>query len=357
MGKKRSLNRKFLALLLVYGALIGGCVFLGQYLAPMPLWQWLLSLGAILLLIIGSAYWYLANLVTDPLVDITRNIQLTENLDHTAHCLIDSNDELGRLANSLNALYARLQDQHKEIQKLYKQEKQQRKDQNKQTRGLSHEMKTPLAVILSHASSIQRGLTKKLPEERAQIMMQEVDRLTGLLDNLLELAKHSEGINTPLQPCNLVKLVTSTTERLCTQEQYDHITYAIDIPDKPWYIDADPSSLEKVFTNLISNANKYTTEGVVTISLTQQTGLYYFSIKNKAKPFTPDDLDNIWKKFERRNQEASQNSGHGLGLATVKQILDNHHFVYLARYTNENEFEVEIQFPAREETQRDTIEL
>ncbi len=344
--KEKSLNRRFLIFLTIYGVLLIGITTLFEELPRITLPETLVILAIITIILVCIGYYYLRNSVTIPLQEISQSIKSSEDLTHLVNCQVDSPDELGKLSNSLNALFKRLNDQHTELMCLYKEEKRQQDVHKQMIHQLSHEMKTPLSVIQSSAQAIIDGLSRLSPSDRAKIMIDEVESLNNLLHELLRLAKHRTGVKEPHEPFDLVTLIQDELERLCSLEEYKNRNYRIEIQPKNWTISAHKPSIEKVLVNLISNANKYTKGDVIHITLVEKQGNVYFSIRNKSEYFSAEELEKIWQDFYRKEDDSSLIQGHGLGLSTVQQILSSHHFIHYARYhKNTEEFEVVVQFP------------
>ncbi len=330
------LRRKILFILLTYSLLLGGGCFLINRYAFVPI---------ILLICLGSILFYatyrtITHITADPIEQLIRTIQHTEDLDHLVMCNIPSQDELGVLANSLDGLFVRLKDNHDALKTLYKKERNLQHNQQNTINYLSHEMKTPLSIINSHAQSIIDGMDRESPSQRAQKITSEITQLTNLITSLLDQATldtHELNRST----FDLAEIVDNLVDRLCSKDLYPNHTYNIEIPAEEVCIVANQTLIERAITNLITNANKYTLDGHVSISLAQNYNSYYLSIKNTSKPYSATELINLWENFYRKTEGLE--TGHGVGLPTVKRILDKHHFVHHALYRN-GVFEIVIQF-------------
>lgn len=195
---------------------------------------------------------------------------------------------------------------------------------------VSHELKTPVALIKGYAETLQRedaNWDTQTIRRGLSVIVDEADRLTELIENLLMASKlQVEGImNLNLyEDVALNLLATAAVERFQTQTA-NH-TLVLDFEANFPTIEGDPARLRHVLDNLISNAIKYSPDGgTITIggrSLSDQVQVY---VHDEGVGLTPEDTERVFERFYRANHARTRHtSGTGLGLYLVRAIIEAH---------------------------------
>ena len=193
----------------------------------------------------------------------------------------------------------------------------------------SHELKTPLAVILAN-TQILRGEASDLPEESrrwVESTSEEAEHMKGLVEDLLELARTEEsgGSRHRELDCDLSSVVEG--EAL----QFDAVAFergcliACEVaPDV--HVCGDPDQLERLVKILVDNACKYARVGsTITVSLARQAGAAELAVTNQGTPIDAQDLPHVFDRFYRSDKARERTQGgYGLGLAIAKGIADAH---------------------------------
>lgn len=198
----------------------------------------------------------------------------------------------------------------------------------------SHELKTPLSVILAN-SQILRSDEKMIPAKDVQWIdstADEAEHMKGLVNDLLELAKTDENTVGELGGAfqsvdvDLSGIAENTTlqfdavafERGCSLESDIHENV---------HVTGDPIELERLMKTLIDNACKYALKGsAIDVRLANENGKARFSVTNQGTPIDPEDLPHVFERFYRSDKARSRETGgYGLGLAIAKGIVDAHH--------------------------------
>jgi len=192
--------------------------------------------------------------------------------------------------------------------------------------SVTHDFQTPLAAIMGSASSLL-ALPGQLDRELAQEMLSniygEADRLSRLVNNLLNIAKLESGaltLHKELQP--LEEVVGAALNRLEKKLADRPVTIALP-PDLPM-VPLDASLAEHIFLNLVENALKYTPEGSpLAISAAQKDHEIEVEVADSGPGFPPDDLERIFEMFYRGTEDLEQ-KGYGLGLSICRAIVEAH---------------------------------
>ncbi len=198
--------------------------------------------------------------------------------------------------------------------------------------NVSHDLKTPLTLIKSYAEMI-KDISYKDPKkmnEHLDIIMDESDRLTILVNDILELSKvQNEEYLYNYEEYDLVKEIKKIIKKydvINTKEQYKFI---LELPKKA-IIKADREKLNQVIYNLLNNAINYTgKDKLVTIRVIKEEKDYLVEIIDTGKGIKKEELPFIWDKYYKNDKNHQRNVvSTGLGLSIVKEILNKHNFEY-----------------------------
>ncbi len=198
--------------------------------------------------------------------------------------------------------------------------------------NVSHDLKTPLTMIKAYASMIKEisGDNKEKREKHLQVIIDEADRLTGLVNDVLSVSKlqsNIEEIN--FKVFNLTELVYGIINRFGYLQESQGYNLMVDI-DKDLYTRADEEKISQVIYNLLGNAANYTgKDKTVYISLKADLDgkRIKFSVRDTGKGISKEALPEIWDRYYRVKENHQRPvKGTGLGLNIVKVILQNHTF-------------------------------
>lgn len=189
--------------------------------------------------------------------------------------------------------------------------------------NVSHELKTPLAIIQNYAKSLQNdNLDNETRQKYASTLVSASKRLSDLITNILKLNKlENQGIKPATEQTNVTELLAQTILQYEEVLESKNITLDCDFDDV--VMDTIPSYLEIVFANLVSNATKFTPEnGEINVVLKQKNEKIIFSVKDNGCGISNEVGARIFEKFFQADSSHSQ-QGNGLGLALVKKVVDN----------------------------------
>ena len=187
--------------------------------------------------------------------------------------------------------------------------------------NVSHEIKTPLSVIAGYAATIASPtLSSKEREECAAVLASACRRLNSLVTNILRLNKLE---NQKIAP-DIKQIEAGELLRACVISFEDGIEQkglALDCDIDDFMVNSDEGFLEIIFNNLISNAVKFTADGVVAVSLKAGEHDFVFTVRDTGCGMTAETGARIFDKFYQGDTSRSQ-EGNGLGLALVKRVID-----------------------------------
>ena len=192
----------------------------------------------------------------------------------------------------------------------------------------SHELKTPLSVIMANASLVLSHPEKSVAEERKwlEYIQEEGERMNGLVTSLLYLARSDDG--------SLQKVYEPVCFSDIVEEELLHLEPLIfeagknliqEIESDLWMY-GDSSQLKRMVQNLLENAIKYSEErGQIRIELTKQRERLQFVVFNTGRTLTQDQMKHIFERFYRVDEARDRSAGgYGLGLSIVQAIVHEH---------------------------------
>ena len=187
---------------------------------------------------------------------------------------------------------------------------------------MSHELKTPLAVIRNYAKAISDPeLDAESREKYAKTLLSASTRLSDLVSNILKLNKlENQQLKIDMQRFNLSDMLAESIITFESRIEEKQINLELDLGEV--YITSSSSLLEIVFNNLISNAVKFTDNGgTVSVSITERDGDVAVSVSDTGPGMTREVGMRIFEKFYQGDSSHS-GEGNGLGLALVKKVID-----------------------------------
>lgn len=193
--------------------------------------------------------------------------------------------------------------------------------------NISHDLRTPLTMIKAYAEMIHdiSGDNREKREAHLSVISSEADRLTNLVNDILELSVLQSGNGTVelvnLNLSDMVKKVISDFEPVFEHEGHN-IKSSIE-PDQ--YIHGDEQKLMQVFYNLIGNGMNYIGDDkTVGIRLIDLGGRVRFEVSDSGEGIPEDELPYIWDRYYKAKEHKNEKTGTGLGLSIVKSILELH---------------------------------
>ena len=270
------------------------------------------AIGGVLTIGVGIllAAW-LSRRITAPVTALTKATQAIAHGD-TTELPVTSSDELGRMSAAFNRMTSALETQRDLRRRLIN--------------DVSHELNTPLSVIHLEAKGLRDGL--QTPESASDHIMQEVDRLRGLVVDLDWLAETDHGeLRLKLEASSIHEFLTAEVDRWQPQSQalqvQQSLAVSADLPD----MDLDRMRMSQALGNVLSNAIHCTAPGghiVLRAGLERDEALA-ISIIDDGIGIHASDLPHVFDRFYRTDQSRSRGIGStGLGLAITRAIVEAH---------------------------------
>lgn len=192
--------------------------------------------------------------------------------------------------------------------------------------NVSHDLRTPLTMIKGY-SEVMRDLPGENTPENVQVIIDETERLTNLVNDLLDLSRLEAGvISLNKSRFNLTENIRAMLERYDKLAEYRFPFFA----ETDVFVEADELRLSQVVYNLVNNAITYVGEDkTVTLRQTVENGKVRISVTDTGEGIPADQLKDIWERYYKVDKEHKRAQvGTGLGLSIVKNVLDMHGGAY-----------------------------
>ena len=188
----------------------------------------------------------------------------------------------------------------------------------------SHELKTPLAVIMANAELMQNEEAAEQTRKFSQNILSTTYQMRSLVENMLEMARVDNGtVKMAFAPLDMSQLIWDAV--LSFQLLYEEKAMVLESTIAEGItVHGSESHLYQVMDVLLDNGLKYATSGTVTVELTSQGRSCLLSVKNPGEPISREDLKNIFKRFYRGDSARAMNGSYGLGLSIAESIVQGH---------------------------------
>lgn len=195
--------------------------------------------------------------------------------------------------------------------------------------NVSHELRTPLSLIRMYAETLELDRVETEAQKHAyyKIIGQETERLTHLLNNILDFSRMEAGAKKyHFEKVDLNEIVTHNLNIYRDHLKADGFTLECDLAENPLEIAADSGAISEVFINLLDNAAKYSEdEKHITVRTGSDGDVHYLEVADRGIGITQSEQKKIFEKFYRVSSGLTHNTkGSGLGLALARYIMDAH---------------------------------
>lgn len=287
----------------------------------------------ILAFIIGSsmAFIFSKTMVT-PILELKEITQKISKLDFSRKFEDMRKDEIGELGEAINLMGKTLEKNIDEINKAnikltedIEKEKKIDKLRKEFVACVSHELKTPIAIIQGYAQGLMENVANE--EDRnfyCEVIIDESYKMDSLVKELLLISQIEAGyFKMNMEEVNIYELIKDLIEKYSTKTRKVNF-----LGEKNIFVMCDEKYIDRVLDNLIVNAIKYSSgEEDVEVKVEKIEKKCRITVINESEYLTVKDLETIWNPFVRLDSAIGK-EGHGLGLAIVAGILENHKSQY-----------------------------
>lgn len=288
---------------------------------------------AIVLIVLLSLFY--TNTISKPLIRLNKTALKMSQLDFSEKCKVNSEDEIGNLANTLNFLsdnlsksLNELKDANEKLTEDIEKEKMLEKMRKEFVAGVSHELKTPIALINGYAEGLKDNIAEG--EERdyyLDVILDESQKMTMLISDMLDLSQLESGnFKLSTHEFKIDELLYSVIKRHSTIIKDKNILININFIAENTIVLGDSFRIEQVINNLLGNAIKNTPpEGSIFVNVKDFNERVLVEIENQGEHIPETELEHIWEKFYKVEKSRNRSlGGTGIGLSIVKNILNLH---------------------------------
>jgi signal transduction histidine kinase len=255
---------------------------------------------------------FLAKGMTTPLRDMAHAAHAMSQGDYSRRVHSASRDEVGQLAAAFNRMSSELAN----VERL-------RRDL---VANVSHELKTPISALRARLENLLDGVEPPDPEV-LQVMLQQAERLSRLVDQLLDLSRLESG-DVPIEreDLDLDPLVSAVIDEVQVARG-DHLVHVrAEIPDDVPRLWADSERIHQVLFNLLDNAVRFTPPGgEVVVSAVHSAGRCEVRVIDTGPGIPPEHLPFLFERFYRVDQARTRgDGGTGIGLAIARSVVEAH---------------------------------
>ena len=277
----------------------------------------------------------ITKMITSPILQLAEISNKMGKLDFTARYDGKRSDEIQTLGQNMNYMSDRLKKAISKLQEANEVLKEdiKRKEAIDEMRkdfiaNVSHELKTPIALIQGYAEGLNEGLCEDEESRKyyTEVIMDESEKMNKMVKQLLTLSSLESG-NSILhkENFNMTSLTEGVLSSISILIGEKNLEVDFDT-SKDIFLYADEFKIEEVVTNYISNAIHHVNDnGTIKIDVSEDERNVYFSVYNTGNQIPEKDLANVWEKFFKVDKAHSRSyGGSGIGLSIVKAIVEAH---------------------------------
>lgn len=316
--------------------------------------RFLIYIGSVLILAAGALVWYFSKKLTDPIRELANLSDKMANLDFEAKYTSGGKNEIGELGANFNRMSSRLESTISELKKAnnsllkdIEQKEKMEEMRNEFLGNVSHELKTPIALIQGYAEGLKDGVNDDAESRDfyCDVIMDEAMKMNQMVKNLLTLNQLEFGDeDISFERFDLVALIRGVLQSMEILAQQDELKI-IFRQESPVYVWADEFKTEQVVRNYVSNAFHHASgDKVIEVKIQKEGKKARTSVFNTGTPIPEEDLKHIWEKFYKVDKAHTREyGGNGIGLSIVKAIMESFHQEYgVKNYDNGVEFWFEL---------------
>lgn len=291
------------------------------------------------ILVAVALIWWMSKKITEPLSELTALSKRMANLEFDAKYVSGGKNEIGQLGENFNHMSETLE---KTISELKTANNELQTDLEKKIQidemrkeflsNVSHELKTPIALIQGYAEGLQDCINDDAESREfyCEVIIDEASKMNNMVKKLLSLNQLELGNDVVnIQRFDLTELINGVIQSSALLADQKGAKIRFD-QKQPLYVWGDEFKLEEVVTNYISNAiNHVDGEKQIEVTVLRQNDKVRVSVFNTGELIPENSLDKVWIKFYKVDKARTREyGGSGIGLSIVKAIMDSHHQKY-----------------------------
>ena len=253
----------------------------------------------------------LAHRISSPLTALSNSAMELADGNYDVHFELGGYSEVNRLSDALNYAAGELS----KLENL----------RREFIANVSHDLRTPLTMITGYGE-MMRDIPGENTPENVQIIIDEANRLSGMVTDILDLSKLQSGATEPqLAEFDLTSGLQSLAARFKKLSGRENVAFE---HESDVVLTADEGMVTRAAYNLLCNANAHTPpDGSITISQTAENGMVKITVTDTGEGIREEELDHIWERYAK-GTNGEKTGGAGLGLAIVRAIVLAHHGTY-----------------------------
>lgn len=295
-----------------------------------------MMISGVAAIVIGVLFaYYFSNKITSPILEINNRAKKISELNFEHECIVNGNDEISELADSINKMSGKLSSAIEELkiknsslEKEIENEKKLEKMRREFISNVSHELKTPISLIAGYAEGLKYSVIEENGEKESycDVIIDEAGKMDRLIKDLLELSViQYGGASFEFEKFEISLLIEKIVNKFRIKFNENSIKVLSDI-EKNVIITADCLRIEQVISNFLDNAIKNCSrKKEIAVIMKKKEEKIYLSVYNSGRNIHEEVAERIWESFykldESRNREAG---GAGLGLAISAAIIKQH---------------------------------
>lgn len=298
--------------------------------------RFLAYVGIASVILCAIILYFVTKRITNPILQLAEISKRMTNLDFEAKFHSRGENEIDFLGEHMNQMSETLEKTISELKSANNQlkidiEKKEQIDEMRKEfiSNVSHELKTPIALIQGYAEGLQECINDDAESREfyCDVIMDEAEKMNRMVKNLLTLNQLESGNEQVVfERFDIVELIQGVINATAILREQNGIDLTFQI-EEPMYVWADEFKTEQVLTNYISNAIHYASgEKRIVITVKNIEGIVRISVFNTGAPIPESEVEHIWEKFYKVDKARTREyGGNGIGLSIVKAIMESFH--------------------------------
>ncbi|MDE5600099.1 MAG: HAMP domain-containing histidine kinase, partial [Oscillospiraceae bacterium] len=282
------------------------------------MFQFFSIISIITLIIATFIIYFVSKKIAKPIKQIDRTAQRIAKMDFSERCNIHTGDEIELLSISINKMADQLEQNIDLLKEDLRREEQTNIMRREFIANVSHDLKTPLALITSYSEALSDGNIDE--KEAIEVLLEQCNRMDRLVSQMLTLSRlESNTVKYDMTVFSIGELISTVSQGFKLLIDKKDIDFHLDVDDSIVY--GDYNAIVQVYTNLLDNSIKYVDDKKqIRVFLSEDDSEFIkISVYNTHKPLCEEHLKNVFEMFYKTDKSREIGSkSYGIGLAIVK---------------------------------------